>query len=261
MNKYLIQLPEFSGPFDLLLHLIDKEALDVTAISLAQVTEQYLAQVALLKEGKIDRLIDFLVIAARLVLIKSRALLPRPPAVPGGEEEEDPAETLVRQLRQYKRFKQAASWLHGREEAGLRTYLRVAPPPRPKIDSRLDLSGITVTSLIRAMEEVLARNEKLEKSVAVVQPRRLTIEGQLQHVRRSVQAQGRLSFQALLTPRPDRVEIAITLLALLELIKRREVVARQQEPFGPIEVLPVSGAASDAKATTPPPPVESPAHQ
>jgi segregation and condensation protein A len=114
VRDYRIDLPAFSGPLDLLLHLIERQELDITAISLVQVTEQYLAQIEQLKENRIDELIDFLVIAARLVLIKSRALLPQTPVIIEGEEEEDPAEALVRQLRQYKRFKQAAAWLAAR---------------------------------------------------------------------------------------------------------------------------------------------------
>jgi len=118
ISKYQIDLPAFSGPLDLLLHLIDRQELDITAISLAHVTEQYLLQIERLKENRMEQLIDFLVVAARLVLIKSRALLPQTPVVIEGEEEEDPAEALVRQLRQYKLFKQAAKWFGQREEQG-----------------------------------------------------------------------------------------------------------------------------------------------
>lgn len=127
--QYKIDLPEFAGPLDLLLHLIERQELDITSISLVNVTEQYLKQVESLKQNRIEHLIDFLVLAARLVLIKSRALLPQSPIVIEGEEdEEDPAEALIRQLREYKRFKEAAQWFQTREEEGLRTYLRVAPP-------------------------------------------------------------------------------------------------------------------------------------
>ena len=109
--NYQVTVPAFDGPLDLLLHLVERDELDITVISLRRVTDQYLAQVEALQQGKIDHLIDFLVVAARLVLIKSRALLPRPPDSSGETEEEDPAETLIRQLRQYRQFKQAAAWL------------------------------------------------------------------------------------------------------------------------------------------------------
>lgn len=239
---YRIELPVFTGPLDLLLHLIEREELDVTAVSLVRVTEQYLDQVGELQESKIEHLIDFLVVGARLVLIKSRALLPKPPAVPGDEEEEeDPAEALLRQLRQYKRFKEAAAWLQARTEQGLRTYLRVAPPP--KVEAKPDLGDVTLAALLAALQEALARAEAREESVDVVEPRRLTIEGQLGHVRATLKQRRRADFRDLLSGRPNTVEVAVTLLALLELIKRREVVARQAYPFGPIEVEAVADAA------------------
>ena len=255
LPTYQIELPVFSGPLDLLLHLIEREELDVTAISLVRVTEQYLEQVGELRESKIEHLVDFLVVGARLVLIKSRALLPKPPTIPGDEEEEeDPAEALLRQLRQYKRFKQAAGWLQARREQGLRTYLRVAPPP--KVEVKPDLAGATMAGLLAALREALARAEAREESVDVVEPRRLTIEGQLGHIRSKLKERRRADFRELLSARPNTVEVAVTLLAILELIKRREVVARQAHLFGPIEVEAVNDpvpATHTETAPAPPP--------
>lgn len=233
LPKYVIELPAFAGPFDLLLHLIERNELDITAISLAQVTAQYLEQIEQLKQDKrLEHLIDFIVIGARLVLIKSRALLPQNPAIRlDDEEEEDPAEALARQLREYKAFKQEAEWLRQRVEQGLRTYLRVVPPP--KIESKLDLSGITLDTLQQALHDVLARVEKSEESVKLVTKRRITIEGQIEVLRRTIQG-GSVQFQELLSAEVTKVEVCITLLAVLELIKRRELMAEQPEMFGPI---------------------------
>lgn len=252
LPNYRIEVPAFSGPLDLLLHLIERDELDITVISLARVTEQYLAQIEHLKQERIEDLIDFLVIGARLVLIKSRALLPKPPALPGEDVEEDPATALLRQLRQYKAFKSAAQWLHGRTEHGLRTYLRVAPPPQ--LESKLDLSGVGVVDLLQAVTNVLARAVKQEESVTVVRQRRLTIEGQIAHLRKTLALEGRTSFRDLLSQAADRVEVAITLLAILELIKRREAVAHQSQLFGPIEIYATgrkSGTAQAEQATRP----------
>ena len=244
--KYTIDLPQFTGPLDLLLHLIDRQELDITGISLATVTEQYLAQVELFKKDRIENLIDFLVVAARLVLIKSRALLPQSPVVIEGEEEEDPAEALVRQLREYKRFKDAAKWFQEREEQGLRTYLRVAAPP--KMETRVDLSGVTVDSLLTAVREALARVETREDSVSIVQPRRITIEGQMGRLRQRVRRGETFSFRDLLSEKSSRVEISINLLAVLELIKRREVKAYQAEMFGPIQIMAGEGVQKRPEA-------------
>jgi segregation and condensation protein A len=241
-SPYKIDLPEFAGPLDLLLHLIDRQELDITTISLVQITSQYLEQIEEMKKNRVEHLIDFLVVGARLSLIKSRALLPQIPALPGDEEEEeDPAEALLRQLRQYKRFKEAASWLAEREEAGLRTYLRVAPPP--KLDTRLDLTGVTVETLITAVQAALDRADNLEDSVAIVQPRRLTIEGQIQQLRRRLKQRQKFLFTDLLSGKDSRVEISVTLLAVLELIKRHEAAALQPQMFGPIEIQPYSETA------------------
>ena len=232
LNNYQIELPAFAGPLDLLLHLIERQEFDITSISLAKVTEQYLAQIERLKEDRIENLIDFLVIAARLVLIKSRALLPQTPVL--AEEEEDPAQALVRQLRQYKQFKKAAFWMQQREMAGLRTYLRVAPPP--KMEGRLDLTGVTVGSLLTAVQSALARTESKTDSVALIKPQQVTIEGQIKYLRRRMTVNGRSTFNDILSSKATRVEVAVTLLAVLELIKRRELTAVQPELFGPIEI-------------------------
>ncbi|MCP4425989.1 MAG: segregation/condensation protein A [Chloroflexi bacterium] len=233
-SQYQIDLPAFAGPLDLLLHLIERQEFDITSISLLHVTEQYLAQIEQLKKNRIENLIDFLVVAARLALIKSRALLPKIPALPGEEEEEDPAEALVRQLRQYKRFKQAAARLGEREAAGLRTYLRVAPPP--KLEGQLDMTGITAETLLTAVQAALARSETKTDSVALVKPRQITIEGQIKQLRRRLGGYGRFTFHELLPQKSGRLEIAVTLLAVLELLKRRELTVTQPELFGPIEI-------------------------
>lgn len=232
---YHIQLPAFNGPLDLLLHLIEREELDITVISLARVTDQYLAQVEKLKEERIEDLIDFLVIGARLVLIKSRAILPQSPLTPLDEEEVDPAEALLRQLRLYKQFKAATAWLRERTDAGLRTYLRVAPPPQ--VEGKLDLSGVDSKTLRQALQAVLLRAESQEESVEVVHPRRITIDGRINKLRTILRTEGRTTFETLLTLEATREEVAVTLLALLELIKRREATAHQAHLFGPIEIV------------------------
>ncbi|MCB8966546.1 MAG: segregation/condensation protein A [Ardenticatenaceae bacterium] len=246
-SNYQLDLPAFSGPLDLLLHLIERQELDITAVSLAKIAGQYLAQVEKLKEDRIDQLIDFLVIGARLALIKSRALLPQTPTLFSDDTlEEDPAEELLRQLREYKQFKAAAQWLQQREEQGLRTHLRVAPPP--KLEKRLDLSGITIDTLIRAIQDVLQRSETLEESVSLVQPRQITIEGQIKKLRRYLHEQRPFFFHDLLSTSATRVEIAVTLLATLELIKRQEAEVFQPTLFGPIEIIGTGRPAQNSEA-------------
>ncbi|MGD2144818.1 MAG: segregation/condensation protein A, partial [Anaerolineae bacterium] len=115
MQLYQIQLPTFEGPLDLLLRLIEREELDVTSVALAQVTDQYLERLAELERRQPRDLADFLVVAAKLVLIKSAALLPRPSRPDAPEDAEDVGQDLVHRLRLYKRFKEIAGLLHARE--------------------------------------------------------------------------------------------------------------------------------------------------
>lgn len=241
MNTYRVEIPIFNGPLDLLLHLIEREELDITTVSLVQVTGQYLNQVRQMGEDQIESLIDFISIGARLVLIKSRALLPRPAIIPlNDEEEEDPAEALLRQLKAYKRFKNAAKWLDERQQRGLRTYLRVAPPPR--LEGHLDLSGVDSKTLMEAMLSVLARMETMEESLEVVRPRQITIEDQMGKLRHSLDRGRPFLFADILANPHDRTEIAVSLLALLELIKRREAEAHQSRMFGPIQITPAEAS-------------------
>ncbi|MDJ0757225.1 MAG: segregation/condensation protein A [Ardenticatenaceae bacterium] len=234
-----IQLPTFSGPLDLLLNLIERQELDITAISLAKVASQFIEAVNELKarDEKIEQMIEFIVIGAQLALIKSRALLPKNPVIIEGEDEEDPAEALARRLRAYKQFKEAARWFKTRQENGLRTYLRLEPPPRPKKQSELDLSGLTTNSLHRSLIAILERAQRLEDSVSVAQVRPYTIEGQIDRLRRAVGQSNRFSFNSLLSKSVSRSELSVTLLAVLELIKRREVEAHQSYLFGPIDIV------------------------
>ena len=235
-NFYEIQLPVFSGPLDLLLHLIERDELDITAVSLVAVTDQYLEQVRHLTGERLEQLMDFLSIGARLLLIKSQALLPQAPSGPETEEEEDPAEALARQLRLYRRFKAAAGSLAQREQSGLRTYLRVAPPPA--LEQSLDLTGIDLTTLISALQSALERADLKEDSVSVVvRQRSVTIEDQIKLLRRKVVVHGQVAFNDLLSQRATWSEVSVTLLAVLELIKRHEVNAVQSELFGPIQIV------------------------
>ena len=139
-SEYTVHTDVYEGPLDLLLDLISKSELDITRLSLAKVTDQYLAHLEIIQQTSAVEVSGFLVIAAKLIQIKSEALLPRPPGREEGEE--DPAESLARQLRLYSKFKQTAKWLQSREAEGLHTYIRLAPPP--VIDEELDLENISI---------------------------------------------------------------------------------------------------------------------
>ncbi len=238
LPSYEIELPVFHGPLDLLLHLIEREELDISAVSLAQVTEQYLDYLSRLEELEAGVLADFLVIAARLILIKSRFLLPRPEVPEDEEEEEDPGEALARQLREYKRFKMVAEQLRDRERQGLRAYVRVASAP--VVERRLDLGNVSLQDLLIAMQEVLAEKPPAPAD-PVVQPLTITIHDKIMLAGRLLRERSVVRFRDLLDRATHRVEVAVTLLAVLELIKRQRIVVEQPQLFGDILIRPVPG--------------------
>lgn len=237
---YQVSTPVFEGPFDLLLQLIERERLDISVISLALVTDQFLAYVAEIEETiKADELADFLVIAARLILIKSRLLLPQLKSS-DEEEEEDPAEALARQLREYKRFKQAALALRVIEERGFHCYNRIAPPP--ELERRLDAGDMTLAELLAAAQAVLVELPELPPiPQGVVVPFTLTIHDQIRLIRQATAGGLPITLRALIRGASYKLEIIVTLLAVLELIKRRQVVVVQDGLFGEIQIAPMPG--------------------
>jgi segregation and condensation protein A len=201
-SNYTVQLPVFAGPLDLLLQLIEREELDITKVSLAQVTDQFLAYIKVLENLAIADLAEFLAIAARLILIKSEALLPRPVERQPGEE--DPGDELARQLMAYKKYKQIAGMLKEREEANLRTYLRLAPPP--KVEKKLDFSKLTTLDLLEAVRRALALMPDKPSLGSVVAPPKVTIREQIQLIAHSLRAEwpGQLSTTASDRHQPPR---------------------------------------------------------
>jgi segregation and condensation protein A len=172
------------------------------------------------------------VIAAKLLQIKSEALLPRPPIREPGEE--DPGEALARQLIAYKKFRAIADLLGQREIDGLRTYLRLAPPPR--VDEVLDLSGITFQDLAGAAREVWAKFDRLPPLSTIVSLPAITIREKIGLIAGFMRKTGRTTFKSLLGRRWTRLDAVVTFLAMLELVKRHLIEARQEKLFGEIEI-------------------------
>ena len=230
--NYNVQTPVYEGPLDLLLNLIERAELDITSVSLAMVTDQYLAYINGLEQINADEISAFLVIAAKLLQIKSEALLPRPPTrIPG---EEDTGKSLVDQLKLYKRFKEIGSWLNTREGENLRTYLRIAPPP--KVEPKLDLSNLTLEKLVTAAEIAFAKEKEKQPLGVIIAPPRITIREKIDFITKTLKEVERSTFSALLNSGASRLEVVVTFLALLELIKRYRVAAHQEELFNDIEI-------------------------
>ncbi|HJO34090.1 MAG TPA: ScpA family protein [Anaerolineales bacterium] len=233
-GDYSVSLPVFNGPLDLLLRLIEREELDITRVALSQVTDQYIKHISGLNERRVEGLADFLVLAARLVLIKSRALLPRPPTL--GPAEPDPGEELARQLRTYRRFKWASHMFMERQRVGVRTFVRLVGPAR--VRPALDLSDVSVRDLAAALSAVLGRSiERRTRVSEVVGRPRFSVRGRIKVIARSLRRRLQTSFFGLLGGGRSRGEIVATFLAILELSRRNMVQAVQTETFGDIEIV------------------------
>jgi segregation and condensation protein A len=249
-KEYRVQLEVFEGPLDLLLRLIEREELDITTVSLAKVTDQYVAYLRDLEKREVRDLADFLVVAAKLLLIKSLALLPRPRVL--APEAEDIGDELVQQLIAYKRYKEVASLLREREQEGLRGFVRIAPMPRA--EPQLELGEVTIGDLLVAVQDALDAAPALPAG-EVVAAITVTIAEQQELIQKRLARGRRLRFRDVLSQAASRVEVIVTLLALLELIKRDAVDVWQEEPFGTIYIKrrePEEAAAGQA-------PVEQPA--
>lgn len=233
---YPVSLPVFDGPIGLLLHLIEREELDITDVSLVAITDQYLREIEAMQEIEPEALADFLVVAARLLYIKSRGLLPQPEGE--DEEEESNSEALIQQLLDYRRFRAAAGELRLRASIGLRTSARLTPP---QMDRRLDLSALTIEKLADAAQKALS-NFPSDPALPSVRAYPITIAEKIESIRERIRGRAgengksgsSLTFSALLSQSRSRQEIIVTFLAVLELIKQKEIAAAQEKTFGEI---------------------------
>jgi segregation and condensation protein A len=241
-NRYQVHLDIYQGPLDLLLQLIERQEMDITQVSLARVTDQYLAHIALLERVNVEHLAEFLLIAAKLLLIKSRALLPKPPAIIA-EEEQDVGADLVEQLKLYRQFKQMAAFLHGREEAGLRSFVHVAPIP--KLERHLTPGEGDLGLLIALMRQALEAQTKLEPVNGIVAPVAISITDKIAYIGSLLQERGQLSFGELLRRCASRMEIIVTFMAVLEMLKQVQAEARQDALFGDILITRAAPIAQD----------------
>ncbi len=232
-GDYRVETDVYQGPLDLLLDLIEKAELDITVLSLAQVTDQFLDYVRAMKEDNPTDVSAFIVIAARLIQIKSAALLPKPPSTVT-ELDEDSGEALARQLILYKRFKILSDSLREREDEDFRSYIRLKAPD-VGLEPSLDISGLTGETLAEIASRLFAVKKQPKHLAAVMTRPRLSIHDKIRMLIDRVRNSVTVKFSSLLHDR-DRHEAVVTFLAMLELIKQNAVSIRQEENFGEIEI-------------------------
>jgi segregation and condensation protein A len=228
-----VELEIFEGPLDLLLHLIKKNEVSITDIPIATITEQYLATLDLLQTLSLDVAGEFLVMASTLIHIKSRMLLPAGDA--GGDDEDeglDPRDELVRRLREYQRYKEAAQDLDQREMLSRDVFTRSASPTE-EAEPR-GFREVSVFELLAALKRIIDRLPK--DTFHEVTLEKITVREKMTHLLDILRAQPSILFESLFAAASSRMEIIVTFLAMLELVKVRAIRIVQEEMAGPIVI-------------------------
>jgi segregation and condensation protein A len=241
--RYVVRLPVFEGPLDLLLHLIEKRQMEITTISLLAVTDQYLAYLQQweAENPPLANMAAFVSIAARLLFIKSQSLLPHTARDEGGDEAESAvmlAEELQRHLREYKLAREIAQHLRQREEAGLQTYERSCL--LAGIEAQLawtppTLVGLEVQALASAFQRLLELRAKDEANGADLLPlARVTVRERIAEIAHLLGEKPRIVLAEVIANEHSRLVIIVTFLAVLEMWKRERIVVKQEMLMGPI---------------------------
>jgi len=235
-SDYKVKLEIFEGPLDLLLYLIKRDELDIYEISLERITRQYLEYLQAFKELNIDVAGEFVVMAANLIYLKSRSLLPVEQQPPEEDaEEDDPRWDLIRQLIEYKKFKEAAAQLQVRQLEQEGIFVRQAGGSETQFALPLRLGEVGIFQLINAFQSVLKRIEARE-NLQEIFGEHYTVSDKIEWILQRVGDGVPLRFSELFVTMASRVEIVVTFLALLELIRLRQVRVTQQDSFDEIEV-------------------------
>ncbi|KAB2952620.1 segregation/condensation protein A [Heliorestis acidaminivorans] len=240
---YRVSLPVFEGPFDLLFHLIEKKEVDIYDIPISQITADYLAYLRQMEELDLDVASSFLVMAATLLSIKARMLLPKPMLLQEGEGEidEDPRQELVDRLLEYRKFKAVAEYLKEREESSGQLFPRALDPATiaPFLEEEDSLQGIMIGDLLEALRRVISPASPSEK-VAKISKEEISIQERMEEFLEIVEKQRPdkpLLFSTFIRESRSISEAIVTFLALLELLRMRKIKVIQQEALGEIYVL------------------------
>jgi segregation and condensation protein A len=234
-QEYKVKLEVFEGPLDLLLYLIKRDEIDIYDIPIEHITKQYLEYMELFKALDIDVAGEFVVMAANLIYIKSRSLLPvdqRPPEEQA--EEDDPRWELVRQLIEYKKFKDAAAQLQNCELTQENLFGRA--PEKPDFAAERPIGEVSVFDLINAFNVVIKRINKPEDLREIFEEN-YTVSDKIDLLLKMTATGVALKFSELFSGAATRSEVVVTFLALLELIRLKQIRAVQGERFGEIEIV------------------------
>ncbi|UVT16696.1 MAG: segregation/condensation protein A [Nitrospira sp.] len=233
---YQVRVEKFEGPLDLLLHLIKKNEINIYDIPVAMIAQQYLEYLEAMEELNLNVAGDFLVMAATLLQIKSKMLLPVDETAEDEEDGPDPREELVRRLLEYKTYKEAARQLDDQEKTWREIFWREDTPAfdQVEIDEDLSLENVSLFDLVDALKEVLERNPS--SRLLEIMPDNLTVRERMNLILEMLEGKDSVSFAALFEGPSHRLTVVVTFLALLELMRLRVARVFQAETFGPILV-------------------------
>ena len=231
-----IRLPEFEGPLDLLLYLINKNEVDIHDIPIAPITRQYMEYLDLMKELNLDVAGEFMVMAATLIHIKSKMLVPVNPTEAEGEEEgEDPRDELVRRLLEFQRYKEAAGLLHQKREIRAATWIRPDTALPTFDDAGEEMIEAGLYDLIGAFKELLERRKTL--LAHEVEHEGKSVEERMEELLDMLREGQSLEFLELFASEETKAGMILTFLSLLELIRLKRIKVYQRSLFGPIRVF------------------------
>jgi len=236
---FKVKLEIFEGPLDLLLHLVKQNHLEIGLISIAQITDQYLKTIELMQSLDLEVAGEFLVVAATLMEIKSRALLPQPVVAQEETEEPDPAMELIRRLKEYQKFKEAAEQLAAMEKERQVTYFR-SERSDASFEAVEECVEASLFDLLTAFSQFMSGRIS-SKMVHELLQDEATVEEKIAFLRQWVHERKKVNFLELLSQTKSRLEAVAIFLALLELIRLHEVVIRQPHLFGEIWIFPNVG--------------------
>jgi segregation and condensation protein A len=236
MDSYEIHLENFDGPLDLLLHLIKKNEMDVYDIPMADITKQYLGILDTMKTLNLDVAGEFLLMAATLLHIKSKLLLPKIVEDELEEEEEDPRAELVRRLLEYQKYKEVSLTLESKPQLGRDLFARVSAEPEVMENAEAGFVAVGLFDLVEALKEVM--KESPELAVHEVNLEKLSVTDRINTILSQLQGQESIAFTDLFIGGLKRTEVIVTFLALLELVKLRLVRFMQNVRHGSIWIFP-----------------------
>lgn len=238
-SEYKVKLEVFEGPLDLLLYLIKRDEVDIYEISIERITKQYLEYMEAFELLNIEVAGEFIVMAANLLYIKSRTLLPVDQQMADEEaDEDDPRWELIRQLIEYKKFKEAAARLREREALQENLFPRIASAPDLPATPQENLlvEEVSIFDLIRAFQEILKRRTNQPEDLREIFEENFTVGDKIDHLIRLASGGVPLRFAELFPDQAGRTEIVVTFLAMLELIRMKQLRVKQDGQFGDIWV-------------------------